>query len=84
MARCTSCPANLRISSHFNDHVIKSPAKVLDGSMAILEPLQIGIQPGSDMIDSQVNHPFNVGRKFGHPLRVANGLARHEFHPGLS
>jgi hypothetical protein len=55
--------AKLRIGSHFDDHVIESSAQILDGGVASLEPLQVGIQPKSDVVDPQVDQPAYVGRK---------------------
>jgi hypothetical protein len=57
-------PAELGIRPHFDDHVIKSPSQILDGGMASLEPLQVGIQPKSDVDDPQVNQFADVRSKF--------------------
>ena len=43
MARCTLRSTELGVRFHLDHRVIESPAEILDGSMASLEPLQIGI-----------------------------------------
>lgn len=64
MARCALSPAESGIRFHLDNHVLKSPAQIIDGSVSGLEPLQIGIQPKSNMVDTQVYEAINVCREF--------------------
>jgi hypothetical protein len=56
IAGCTQSTTELDICLHFDHHVIESSAQVLYSSMTTLESRQIAIQPGSDMIYTQVDH----------------------------
>ena len=55
IAGCTLSPTDLDICLHFDHHVVESSAQVLYGNMTTLESRQIAIQPGSDMIYTQVD-----------------------------
>ena len=55
MAGCTLSATKLDVCLHFDDHVIESSAQVLYSCMTTLESRQIAIQPGSDMIHTQLN-----------------------------
>lgn len=52
--------AELDIRTHFNDQVVKLSAYGLDHSTTGLESLQIGIQPASNVVYTEVNQSIDV------------------------
>ena len=60
MTRRALSLAELDICLHLDNHVVKLSAQVVYGGWATLEPLDVQIQPNSDMIDSQVNHLLDI------------------------
>lgn len=60
MTGCAMGPAELDICAHFDDHVVKTSPKILDRGMTSLESFQIGVQPKSDVIYTQVNQSSDV------------------------
>jgi hypothetical protein len=64
MTRCALSPAESCVRFHFDNHVVKYPAQIIDGSISSLEPLQIRIQPKPNVVDTQVYQPADVSREF--------------------
>jgi hypothetical protein len=60
MAGCALSPTELDICLHFDHHVIESSAQVLYSGMTTLKSRQIPIQPGSDMIYTQIDQIIQV------------------------
>lgn len=83
MAGCTLSPTELDIGPHFDHHVIESPLQVLYSSMTTLESCQIAIQPGSDMIHTQVDQIIQALLQFRDEFGVRHELPRRARDPGL-
>jgi len=64
MTRCALSPAKSRIRFHLDNHAVKSPAQIIDGSVPSLKPLQIGIQPKQDVVDAHIYQSIDVCREF--------------------
>lgn len=81
MAGCTLSATELDICLHFDNHVVEFSTQVLYGSMATLESHQIAIQPGSDIIHTQVDQIIQACPKFRNEFRVRQELPRHGRDP---
>jgi hypothetical protein len=74
MAGCTMSPTELDICLHFDHSVIEPSAQVLYSSMTALESCQIAIQPGSDMIYTQIDQIIQTLLQFCDECGVGHEL----------